>query len=178
MTRDFEKQLLNSVPHLRTYAKALTRNQDTANDLTQDVILRLISSEHQYNQETSFRAWATACVKNRFIDLYRREQFIRNAVINIDGPERAVPPLQEKIVFCDELAREFEKLPLIHREILIFIAVNEMSYEDAAKVLRITIGTVRSRLARARAVLQNAIEGRKQKNEGPESEVMYATVEI
>ena len=176
MTRDFEKQLLNSVPHLRTYARALTRDPDTANDLTQDVILRLISSEHQYDPGTGFRAWATACVRNRFIDLYRRERFIRNAVIHTDGPERAVAPLQEKVVFCDELAREFERLPLIHREILTFIGVNELSYEDAAKVLRVPIGTVRSRLARARAVLQNAIEGRKEKEEDPKLET--ETVEI
>jgi RNA polymerase sigma-70 factor (ECF subfamily) len=178
MTPEFEKRLLNILPHLRAYAKSLTHHSDRADDLVQDAIVRLIKAEDQYDPGTNFKAWATACLRNRFIDLYRHERFVRNAKRGVDEFECAVAPVQDKVVFCDEIAREFESLPLIHREILTLIGINEISYEDAAKILNIPIGTVRSRLARARSVLQNAIEGQKQGREASKPNVMFATMEV
>ena len=157
---DFRGLLIAALPHLRAYARSLTGSADQADDLVQDTAIRLMTAHEQYRQGTNFRAWAIAALRNRFIDLRRRARFHGGSIEDIDTSLFSQPPSQDTIVYFEQTAREFWRLSPAHREIITMIGINGMSYEQVAKVLGCPIGTVRSRLARARAELQSAIDGK------------------
>ena len=157
---DFRGLLVAALPHMRAYARSLTGSADQADDLVQDTAIRLMTAHEQYRQGTNFRAWAIAALRNRFIDLRRRARFHGGSIEDIDTSLFAQPPSQDTIVYFEQTAREFWRLSPAHREIITMIGINGMSYEQVAKVLDCPIGTVRSRLARARAELQSAIDGK------------------
>ena len=159
-TTEFRELLIAALPHMRAYARSLTGSADQADDLVQDTALRLMGAQEQYRQGTNFRAWAIAALRNRFIDLRRRARFHGGSIDDIDTSLFAHPASQETIVYFEETAREFWRLTPAHREIITMVGINGMSYEQVAQVLGCPIGTVRSRLARARAELQAAIDGR------------------
>ena len=106
----------------------------------------------QYNKLVALR--------NRFIDIRRRARFHGGSIEDIDTSLFAQQASQETVVYFEQTAREFWRLSPAHREIITMIGINGMSYEQVAKVLGCPIGTVRSRLARARAELQGAIDGK------------------
>ena len=162
MQTEFRELLIAALPHLRAYARSLTGSADQADDLVQDTALRLLGAQEQYRQGTNFRAWAIAALRNRFIDIRRRARFHGGSIDDIDTSLFAQQASQETVVYFEQTAREFWRLSPAHREIITMIGINGMSYEQVAKVLGCPIGTVRSRLARARAELQSAIDGRDQ----------------
>lgn len=157
---DFRELLIAALPHLRAYARSLTGSADQADDLVQDTATRLLVAQEQYRQGTNFRAWAIAALRNRFIDLRRRARFHGGSIEDVDTSLFAQPASQDTIVYFEQTAREFWRLSPAHREIITMIGINGMSYDQVAKVLGCPIGTVRSRLARARAELQSAIDGK------------------
>ncbi len=158
MRDEFTELLVETLPHLRAYARSLTRNADQGDDLVQDTAVRLINAREQYRPGTNFRAWAIAALRNRFVDVRRRSRFHGGSTDDLAEVMFAVPASQETLVYFDETARAFWRLCPAHREILTMIAINGMSYEQVATVLGCPIGTVRSRLARARAELQTAMD--------------------
>ena len=168
MQTEFRDLLIAALPHLRAYARSLTGSADQADDLVQDTALRLLGAQEQYRHGTNFRAWAIAALRNRFIDIRRRARFHGGSIEDIDTSLFAQLPSQDTVVYFEQTAREFWRLSPAHREIITMIGINGMSYEQVAKVLGCPIGTVRSRLARARAELQSAIDGRnlRDSNEG------------
>jgi RNA polymerase sigma-70 factor (ECF subfamily) len=155
---DFHTLLLDALPELRAYARALTGNRDRADDLVHDIVVRLLAARDRYRAGTNFRAWATMILRNRFIDLRRRARFHGGSIDDLDLSKFAQPPMQDDLVYFEETVREFWRLPTAHREVLTVIGINGMSYEEAAAVLDCPVGTVRSRLARARAELQSALD--------------------
>ncbi|MCW5770850.1 MAG: sigma-70 family RNA polymerase sigma factor [Rhodospirillaceae bacterium] len=157
---EFRQLLIAALPHLRAYARSLTGSADQADDLVQDTAMRLLVAQEQYREGTNFRAWAIASLRNRFIDLKRRARFHGGSIDDIDTALFAQQASQETVVYFEQTAREFWRLSPAHREIITMIGINGMSYEQVAQVLGCPIGTVRSRLARARAELQSAIDGR------------------
>ena len=160
MQTEFRELLITALPHLRAYARSLTGSADQADDLVQDTAMRLLIAQEQYREGTNFRAWAIAALRNRFIDICRRSRFHGGSIDDIDTSLFAQLPSQETVVYFEQTAREFWRLSPAHREIITMIGINGMSYEQVAKVLGCPIGTVRSRLARARAELQSAIDGK------------------
>jgi len=169
MQTEFRELLIAALPHMRAYARSLTGSADQADDLVQDTALRLLGAHEQYRQGTNFRAWAIAALRNRFIDIRRRARFHGGSIEDIDTSLFAQVPSQETVVYFEQTAREFWRLSPAHREIITMIGINGMSYEQVAKVLGCPIGTVRSRLARARAELQSAIDGRDAERGAPRS---------
>jgi RNA polymerase sigma-70 factor (ECF subfamily) len=160
MKSEFRELLIAALPHLRAYGRSLTGSVDQADDLVQDTVVRLIGAEEQYRPGTNFRAWAIAALRNRFIDLRRRARFHGGSIDDVDTSLFAQQPSQETIVYFEETAREFWRLSPAHREIITMIGINGMSYEQVARVLGCPIGTVRSRLARARTELQGTLDGK------------------
>jgi RNA polymerase sigma-70 factor (ECF subfamily) len=157
---EFHELLIAALPHLRAYARSLTGSADQADDLVQDTAVRLLCAHNQYRAGTNFRGWAIATLRNRFIDLRRRARFHGGSIDDVDAALFAHQPSQETVVYFEQTAREFWRLSRAHREIITIIGINGLSYEEAAKLLDRPIGTVRSRLARARAELQGAIDNK------------------
>lgn len=155
----FRDLLVAALPHLRAYARSLTGNADQADDLVQDTALRLLGAEAQYIRGTNFRAWAVAALRNRFIDIRRRLRFHGGSIENIDPTLFVQQANQEQSVVLNDARRIFAALTPPHREILTLVGINGWSYEQAARALKIPVGTVRSRLVRARLAFRELLEG-------------------
>ena len=82
---EFRDLLLGALPELRAYARALTGNRDHADDLVQDIAVRLLAAQDKYRAGTNFRAWATMILRNRFIDLRRRARFHGGSIDDVRG---------------------------------------------------------------------------------------------
>lgn len=140
----------------------LTRMPDTALDLTQDAFLRAYQSMHGWRPEAQWKTWLFQIARNLAIDLLRREQRVRfveltpehDTVCPDAGPEARMETVQRYRMLEAALATLVPE----HREILLLREIEDMSYEEIAVILEINIGTVRSRIARARAALLTQID--------------------
>lgn len=145
------------VPALRRYARALTHDADRADDLVQDSLERAIRKRGLWRPSGSVRSWMFRILLNVYRNDLRR---LRRSLAPVSleampGSDPAGPDVQQGRLALAETARAMQALPLEQREALLLIAVEEMSYAEAAAVLSIPVGTLMSRLARARATLRD-----------------------
>ena len=147
------------VPALRRYARALTHDTDLADDLVQDSLERAIRKRDLWRPSGSLRAWLFRILLNVYRNDLRTRRRI-HAVTPLGAPraEAGVPAAQHTRLALAETARAMQALPNEQREALLLVAVEGMSYAEAAAVLDIPSGTLMSRLARARAALRRATE--------------------
>jgi len=142
---------------MRRYARSLTRDEQAADDVVQDALLKALEKRHLFRPDGSRRGWLLAIVHNIFVSTRRREEararrdtrFARMLTDHLD-------PDQEHAATLQQVARAFAALPEHYRAILHLVAVEGQSYQEAAAILDIPIGTVMSRLSRARAALRQA----------------------
>ncbi len=152
---DFLDEIEKSVPALRRYARALTRNADRADDLVQDCLERAINKRGLWTPTGTLQGWLFRILLN----LWRNEartQRRRGEHVPIDGllVEPSVAAPQPGRIALAEMSRAIDKLPDEQREALLLVVLEGMSYEEAARILEIPIGTLMSRLGRARAALR------------------------
>lgn len=143
------------VPALRRYARALTHDADRADDLVQDCLERAIRKHGLWQPSGSIRSWVFRILLNVHRNELRRR---RRAPVSLEIPaniDPAAPDVQPGRLALAETARAMEALSPEQREVLLLIAVEQMSYAEAATVLSIPVGTLMSRLARARAALRH-----------------------
>ena len=148
------------IPALRRYARALVRNPATADDLVQDCLERAVSRWHQ-RREGALRPWLFAILHNLAVSQFRqlavRGQHVElDAATERDLGQDAVQ--EQKLMYHDVLDR-LAKLPEDQRSVLLLVAVEDLPYAEAAKVLNVPIGTVMSRLSRARERLHQELDG-------------------
>ena len=150
---DFTAQLEAEIPRLRRYARALTRDPGQADDLVQSCLLRALANEHRWQPASDLRAWLFTILHNVHVSDRRRttRNRRRSGMIVSFSPAHCEP--RAVLDFVD-LDRAFAKLSDPQRRVLLLIGLEEMSYEQAAAVLSLPVGTVRSRLGRARAALR------------------------
>ena len=143
------------IPALRRYARALLHDKHAADDLVQDCLERTVARWRQRRDESDTRKWVFAILHNLAMDHLRRIR-PRAGDIPLDAAEDtalAVAPTQEDQLRYGDVLRALDQLPEEQRSVVLLISVEDMSYEEAAKVLGIPAGTVTSRLARAREKL-------------------------
>ncbi|MGE0665306.1 MAG: sigma-70 family RNA polymerase sigma factor [Sphingomonadales bacterium] len=154
---DFTEQLELIIPHLRGYARSLCRSAPQADDLVQDALLRAWSARARFRAGTNFKAWIFVILRNVFLSGMRRLKFEQGPVG--DAPEIAAPAAQhghmELLATRDALAR----LAPSRREALMLVGAAGMSYEEAAEICGCAVGTIKSRVSRARSELQKLIDG-------------------
>ena len=157
----FHDELVSLIPALRRFARALCGDPALADDLTQDCVERALAKSHLYDPARPLKAWLFAILRNIFISGLRRN--VRAAVVkNLDqlAPgEDAVPPSQESHAGVRDIADALAQLPDAHREAILLVALEDMSYRDVAEIAGVPIGTVMSRLSRARANLRVILDG-------------------
>lgn len=149
--RDMEADLVA----MRRYARALARDDQDADDVVQDALLRAIERKATYQPDRSRKRWLLAIVHNVFVSSKRRQaaetrrndRFAETLLSSVD-------PQQEEHLRLAEVARGFAALPDAQRAVLHLTAIEGLGYQEAADVLGIPIGTVMSRLSRARAALR------------------------
>lgn len=159
---DFRSQLAAELPHLRRFSRALVGDAAVADDLVQDCLERALIKSHLYDPARPLRAWLYAVLRNLYISGLRRDR--RSAVVksvdDLTDGEGSTPADQEERLSAVLIAEALDRLPQQHREVIVLVALEEMSYRDAAEITGVPIGTVMSRLSRARGSLQQILEDR------------------
>jgi RNA polymerase sigma factor (sigma-70 family) len=148
------------IPALRRYARTFVRNAAAADDLVQDTLERAISRWHQRRCDGDTRPWLFTILHNLAVDHLRRTARRGREVPLDDAGESdvAVPSTQEDALRRDDILGAVGQLPDDQRSVLLLVSVEDVSYAEAACILDIPIGTVMSRLARARARLLKLLE--------------------
>jgi RNA polymerase sigma-70 factor (ECF subfamily) len=152
---EFLDQVEACVPALRRYARALTRNVDLADDLVQDCLERAISRPGLFRPTGPLRAWLFTILLNLYRNSLRSSRR-RSWLVEGTADEPSTPAPQMGHIALVEMARAIETLPPEQKEALLLIALEGMSYAEAAGILKIPLGTLMSRLGRARAALRVA----------------------
>jgi RNA polymerase sigma factor (sigma-70 family) len=153
------------LPALRRYARALLRNRTEADDLVQDCLERAVRRWHQRRTDGSPRPWLFSILHNLAMNhLGQRRPGRRVPIEDADEGALATSPRQPDALRHRDLLRGLEQLSLDQRTVLLLVAVEGVTYAEAAQILDIPVGTVMSRLARARGRLLQLMEG---ENEQP-----------
>lgn len=157
---EFGVMVSEHIPNLRRYARVLVRDSVHAEDLVQDCLERAISREHLWREGTNLRAWLFTILHNLYINQYLRHGSVGTMVPLLDEHSHlAVPPRQYHSVTLKDLARAFDRLPEQEQQVVLMIGLDGMQYEDAATALGVPMGTVKSRLSRARHRLRRLMDG-------------------
>lgn len=157
--QDERADLLSCIPRLRRYARALVGDRAAADDLVQDTIERGWNKLSSWRRGSDMRAWLFSIMHNLHIDQIRKPS-VPTEVLDEDTPIPSVNASQTDRLELRDMESALSLLPAEQREILLLIALEEMTYEEVALTLRIPIGTVMSRLSRAREKLRALMEGR------------------
>lgn len=150
--------LTAELPDLVRFANFLTGNAQLADDLVQDCMVRAITAAAQKNETTSVRAWLFAIARNRHIDLIRQTN-ARPDSEPFDDHSWSLPSADQTDTsdFLRDLSRAFAKLPSDLRETMWLVGIQGFSYAEAAEVMSKPLGTVRSRMFRARELLKDEL---------------------
>ncbi|MEO9383071.1 sigma-70 family RNA polymerase sigma factor [Chromobacterium phragmitis] len=151
--RQFHRLLLDNLARLRRYARVLERNAALADDLVQDTLESAWRGWRQWRPDTDIRPWLFGIMHNRHVDHVRRSR-PASELSDEEWAELAVPPAHERTLRLRDLDRAIAQLPAEQREVLLLAVVEEMRYQDIAKVLGLAMGTVMSRLHRGRERLR------------------------
>lgn len=148
------------LPRLRRYARALTGERFAADDLVQDTLERALSRFAQFRLGTKLDAWLLTIMHNLFVNQVR-SQAARppHEPIDEEFVEPATPATQGDALGLRDLDRALARLPAEQREVLLLVSLEELSYDETAKVLGIPLGTVMSRLSRGRERLRALLAG-------------------
>jgi RNA polymerase sigma-70 factor, ECF subfamily len=149
----FVNGVLASVTSLRAFAISLTRDAEKAEDLVQETVLRAIRKQEQFVAGTNIQAWLFTILRNQFCSDHRKSL---REVEDGDGSYAATmiaPPDQDDRIMIHDLEAALHKLPEGQREAILLVGADGLSYEEAAQVLGCAVGTVKSRVNRARSCL-------------------------
>ena len=156
----FRDDILAIVPHLRAFARTLTRGDLVlADDLVQDTIVNALQARDRSQPGTNLKAWLFTILRNRFRSVIARKHV--TSEVPDDDLERHswVPAEQESRIEVAAFKRAFQALSPAHREVLVLVAVHGLSYERIAEICGCEIGTVKSRVSRARQQLKRLLGG-------------------
>ncbi|MEO8716666.1 MAG: RNA polymerase sigma factor [Burkholderiales bacterium] len=152
------QSLIALIPRLRRYARALVGERAAADDLVQDTLERAWSKLHLYRHGTDLRAWLFTVMHNVHVNQVRAAR--PTAPLDDEMPELAQRAVQGDALLVRDLERALAALPAAQREVLMLVALEDLSYDETARVLGIPIGTVMSRLARAREKVRILMHGK------------------
>ncbi len=158
-TADVTTHVQPLIPALRNYARSLVRNREMADDLVQDCLERVVSHWDRRRSEESTRSWMFAIAHNLAVNRLK-QQTLRGIHVGIEEVDEIFlvqPAGQEHRIRQNELERALRSLPDSQRETVMLTCIDGLSYAEAAQELDVPIGTVMSRLARAREKLQRAL---------------------
>lgn len=155
---EFHTLLVECLPHLRAFARVLCRQHDRVDDLVQDTVVRALAAADQFQRGTNFKAWMFTILRNQNITSFRRQRIVPAPLDDVSH-EISAPASQDDALLMSDLGRAVRQLSPLRREALVLVVVHGLSYEEAAAVCGCAIGTIKSRVARARVELQAAMMG-------------------
>ena len=157
MTTSIDNDILACLPHLRAFARSLTGDRDRADDLVQDAVLRALSASQQYTPGTNFKAWIFTILRNLYFNEFRRNRALMRPLEAADLEIHATAPSQQAGLEFDDFRRAFKTLPPEQREALVLVGADGFRYEEAAAICGCPVGTIKSRVARARGEIERLL---------------------
>lgn len=150
---DFKSGLLEAIPSLRAFALSLAYQPDRADDLVQETLVKAWANQHMFQPNTNLKAWLFTILRNQFYTEFRKRRF---EVPDSDGywaSQLSTQPTQGARLEFALCRRALKKLPDDQREALLLVGVSGLSYEEAAQICGVALGTIKSRINRARVRL-------------------------
>ena len=172
----FRLQLQTLIPHLRAFARTLCGDPTAADDLAQDALLKAWDARNSFEMGTNMKAWTFMILRNQFYSEKRRswrqsqldQEVAERTLIAVDDPEAPVA--------LDELRQGLAMLPPEQREALILVGAGGFAYEEAAAICDCAVGTVKSRVSRARRALQGILDSGSYRRDGSSAGEAMATI--
>jgi RNA polymerase sigma-70 factor, ECF subfamily len=154
----FKRELIGLIPHLRAFARTLAGDAASADDLAQDAMMKAWDARGSYQMGTNMKAWTFMILRNQFYSEKRRSW--RQSQLDQEAAERTLVAVDdpEAPVALDELRMGLGMLPPEQREALILVGAGGFAYEEAAEICGCAVGTVKSRVSRARRALQAILD--------------------
>lgn len=149
-TGDPRDQLALQIPALRAFAISLTRNVTSADDLVQDTIVKAWSNIEKFTVGTNLQAWLFTILRNTFYSNLRKHRREVSDPDGIHAQSLFVRPDHDGKLAYSDFQRAFDQLSAEHREVLILVGASGLSCEEAAQMMNVAVGTVKSRTSRAR----------------------------
>jgi len=155
----FSQDIIDNLPNLRGYSHILARDHALAEDLVQDTIVRALTYRAQFQPGTNLRGWLTIILRNRYFNQLRSCGHRAEVHMDLERASGGGSGGQEESLELRDLKRALVKLPQAQREAVTLVGAGGLSYEEAAKVTDCAVGTVKSRVSRARVQLQALLDG-------------------
>lgn len=168
-TGEFKSGLLAAIPNLRAFAVSLTHNTDRADDLVQETLMKAWDKHASFEPGTNLKAWLFTILRNEFYSQMRKRG---REVQDSDGimtARLAVHPSQQGKLDLDDFRTALKELPEDQREAIILVGASGFSYEEAAEICGCAVGTIKSRVSRARSRLQEMLGVSGEADFGPDS---------
>jgi len=156
--KDFKQELTQVVPHLRAFARGLCGRADMADDLVQEALLKAWAAQDRFEPGTSMRAWTFVILRNAYLTDMRRNRFRGEYDEGVAERILTAPASQEEPIHLSDMHRALLTLPAERREALLLVGAGGFSYEEAAQICGCAVGTIKSRVGRARAALTDMLE--------------------
>ena len=156
---EFRTQVLKALPKLHAFARVLTRNREQAEDLVHDSVVRALRAQDSFTAGTNMIAWMCTILRNQHVSGLRRRKFEALPIDDLSSALGSVAPDQYHAVELKEIRHALLKLSPQHREVVLLVAVTGLGYGEVAEICGCPIGTVKSRLNRARADLRRLLSG-------------------
>jgi RNA polymerase sigma-70 factor (ECF subfamily) len=154
----FKTGLVSLIPHLRAFARTLTGDPTAADDLAQDAMMKAWDARASFEMGTNMKAWTFMILRNQFYSEKRRSW--RQSQLDQEAAERTLVAIDDPSapVALDELRLGLAMLPHEQREALVLVGAGGFAYEEAAEICNCAVGTVKSRVSRARRALQAILD--------------------
>ena len=159
MTVSFRDELVAAIPMLRGFARSLSGNRDRADDLVQETLAKAIANRDKYRPGTNLHAWLVTILRNQYYSEGRRRWREVSDAEGTHAGRLTQAPGHDSHMQMREFLGALQVLPPEQREALILVGASGLSYEEAAGVIGTRVGTVKSRVSRARARLELLMEG-------------------
>lgn len=169
VTADFKSGLLAAIPNLRAFAVSLTHNTDRADDLVQETLVKAWDKHESFQPGTNLKAWLFTILRNEFYSQMRKRGREIQDSDGIMTARLAVHPSQHGSLDLEDFRVALERLPEDQREAIILIGASGFSYEEAAEICGCAVGTIKSRVSRARSRLQELLGISGEGEFGPDS---------
>lgn len=172
--REFKNDLIAFIPPLRAFAISLTGKVDRADDLVQETLLKAWANRSSFEPGTKLKAWLFTILRNEFYTVFRKRKREVEDADGIIAANVGVHPAQHSYMDLSDMQMALGLLPVDQREALLLVSASDMSYEEAAVICGVAVGTIKSRVNRARVKLGEILNLKEASEFGPEPGVQAA----
>ncbi|MCM2294580.1 RNA polymerase sigma factor [Allorhizobium sp. BGMRC 0089] len=165
----FKRELLSTLPNLRAFAISLAGRHDVADDLVQDTIMKAWAKQDHFEPGTNMKAWLFTILRNEFYSQMRKKGREISDPDGIFTSQMAVHPEQYGSLDLQDFRKALDQLPSEQREAIILVGASGFAYEEAAEICGCAVGTIKSRINRARNRLQELLGLESDEEFGPDA---------